>query len=716
MAKTREKKERIGFVSILVFLAMIVVCYFCLVAILMPERYDVAIGSVSEKAITSPRAIEDTAVTEALREAARNKTGAVYKLDTDLAETYISDAAAFFHSLRAFRQSAAVLRATRSMGTGLPEDGVLPAESWESLIGREELYGLLGEIPLDITAEEGYYLLSAEDNELLRLQDAVLPKLTTSLESGQDERLLQARLTACKQELNATTLDKRLVAIGEKAFENYLRPTFVLDERETEEAKAKAALAVQPKEIRRGDVIVEEGAVVTEAQYDILRRLELVRFRFADMRLYIGTGVLLACLFLMLYIYLLRYRRAILASPKKMIITGVAAALTMLLSLALNALGRIPAALIGVMLIALLVDGRAAMMVNVVLSFCVALMAGGRGATMLGYDSMVTAWSMIAGGQVAVYLLGRSRSRSSIILMGLFAGMAAAVVPAVAGIMTIKTAAAILLGAGWTIGANLLYAIFVVGTLAVWENIFDIATDARLNELSNANNPLLKQLMAEAPGTYHHSMMTASLAESAAEAIGADPLLCRVGAYYHDVGKLRRPLYFKENQKSGENIHDTLPAAESAAIIIAHLKDGVALLKRHKLPSSVVQIALEHHGTTMAAYFYHKAVKEAGGKPVNQKNFRYPGARPGTKESAIVHLADSCEAAVRSLDNPAKEAVEEIVVKIIRGKIDDGQLAAAPLAFKDIALIQLSFLRTFTGMMHERIAYPEPLAAIEGKS
>ena len=213
--------------------------------------------------------------------------------------------------------------------------------------------------------------------------------------------------------------------------------------------------------------------------------------------------------------------------------------------------------------------------------------------------------------------------------------------------------------------------------------------------------------MTEAPGTYHHSMMTAALAEGAAQAVDADPLLARVGAYYHDVGKLRRPLYFAENQRPGDNIHDTLPAAESAAIIIAHQKDGVNLLNKHKLPASVVQIAYEHHGNTLVAYFYRKAIKENGGKPVPQKNFRYPGGRPATKESAIVLLADSCEAAVRALDNPTREQVEETVERVVKGKMDDGQLSASPLNLREITLIGQSFLRTFNGMMHDRIAYPE---------
>ena len=261
---------------------------------------------------------------------------------------------------------------------------------------------------------------------------------------------------------------------------------------------------------------------------------------------------------------------------------------------------------------------------------------------------------------------------------------------------------------GWALGSDALSGVLCVGTLSIWENAFDIATTARLSELSNTNHPLLKQLMAEAPGTYHHSVMVATLAESAAQRIGADPDLARVGSYYHDVGKLRRPLYFMENQRGGENIHDALPAAQSAADIIAHQKDGVTLLVKHKLPSAIVQIAYEHHGNSLMTFFYHKAVQEACGKQVPQKAFRYPGARPSTKESAIVMLADSCEAAVRSLPPEATwEDVEEMIRRVIADKTADGQLNLAPLTLAQITEIERSFIRTFSGMRHERIEYPD---------
>ena len=266
----------------------------------------------------------------------------------------------------------------------------------------------------------------------------------------------------------------------------------------------------------------------------------------------------------------------------------------------------------------------------------------------------------------------------------------------------------ILVGIGWTMGSSMLSTLLVVGSLSIWETVFDVATPARLSELSNTNHPLLKQLMVEAPGTYQHSVMVAALAEAAAERVGADPLLARVGALFHDVGKLRRPLYFKENQKNGENIHDKLPPLESAQTIIAHQKDGVTLLMRYKMPSAVIRIAAEHHGNSLMTYFFYKA-KQAEGDKVQMKSFRYSGNRPSTKESAIVMLADSCEAAVRSLGDTSRDKAEEMVHKVIYGKMtdSDNMMTNAPLTLAEFTEIEKSFLKTFGGIMHDRIEYPD---------
>ena len=705
MGRKEEGRERIGLLSALSLVLVLVLFYGCTIAVLSPKRYDIMAGMTAPETIEAPRSVEDEAGTEALKDAAREATKAVYRLDSALIETYTSGAATFFEQVDKMRQNAQALLVSKGQATA--GETSLTVEQWKNALNSQELNGLLSELSVPLTLDEGRQLLSAKESELLRLQDAVLSKLTTALKSGLEERALLARKTAYVQELNATTLPDMLKAVGKKLFDTYLQPTFVVDEEATARARELAAQGVEPVIVKRGEVIVQKGAQVTEQQFKLLRELELIQQPGADTRLRIGLALLLTLLFGCFVAFMLYFSPKTLYNKKSVLILAFSLAVSLLLAIALYSLyPSVTTGLFGIMLIALLLDSVTAMAANVLLSVCLGLLAGGHGNDLMGFEAMVICVSMLVGGQVAIYALRGNQKRGSIIAAGAFAGAAAAFVTAAAYVMTGRAALDTLIAAAWTVGSSTISAVLVVGSLSLWENLFDVATSARLAELSNANHPLLRQLMTEAPGTYHHSMMTAALAESAAEAIGADALLARVGAYYHDVGKLRRPLYFKENQKSGENIHDTLPASESAAIILAHQKDSVIILNKHKMPAAVVQIAFEHHGNSLVAYFYHKAAKESV-KPVAQKNFRYPGARPSTRESAIVHLADSCEAAVRSMENPSREDVEETVNRIIKGKMDDGQLSASPLNFREVSIIEQSFLRTFNGLLHERIAYPE---------
>ena len=227
----------------------------------------------------------------------------------------------------------------------------------------------------------------------------------------------------------------------------------------------------------------------------------------------------------------------------------------------------------------------------------------------------------------------------------------------------------------------------------------------RLIELSNPNHPLLKKILTEAPGTYHHSIMVANLAESACEAIGANGLLARVGCYYHDIGKTIRPKFFIENQMNIENPHDRLPPEASKNIIMSHVTDGAELLRKHRLPKEIVDIAEQHHGTTLLKYFYYK-VKQSG-EDVTEDEYRYPGPKAQTKESAIVGIADSVEAAVRSLSQPTPEQIEELVRKIISDRLQDNQFNECDLTFKELEKVTNSLCESLKGIFHSRIEYPE---------
>jgi len=257
------------------------------------------------------------------------------------------------------------------------------------------------------------------------------------------------------------------------------------------------------------------------------------------------------------------------------------------------------------------------------------------------------------------------------------------------------------------VGSNALVSpVLTYGLLIFFERFFGITTDLTLLELSNFDRPLLKELARKAPGTFNHSMTMGTLAETAAERIDANPLLARVGAYYHDIGKTLTPQNFVENQLNNQNIHENLSPEESVALIAKHVKEGIRLAQEQKLPEEIIDFIPMHHGTLVMPYFYEKAKKLYGEEKVNIEEYKYHGPTPNSKETAIVMLADGCESAVRAIEEPDQSKVENVIENIIQNRIYDGQLDDSPLTFKDINKIKEAFTSILLGQHHRRIRYP----------
>ena len=683
----------------------------CLVSItsLTPKRYDVSVGSRATEAISTPRMVVDLVNTEALRQAARNNVAPVYAVDEKLADSLISNAQSFFSALASFRNAANTTRAASKTAVGDGDGDADDTRSWQEVIPAADLTAMLEKLPVKVTDTAlGYALLEATDAEIKQLKDLVTSTLQKELRAGVSEADQVKTLARINKELKVSSLSVWLKAMGESVYDKYLQPTNVVNSVETTRAQAKAADAVEPIYIARGATIVEVGQTVSQEQYDMLLSLDLVKGAEAASQLTPGTILYLFSVFAMLALYLIAFEKETFSSNKQMTILALILLLTITLEWVCYIIDpRVTPAVFGVLLTTLLVSRKTAEAVNVAFALSFSLLAGGSGSTLFGADSILSMAAMLVSGQMVMVVAERSRKRGSLIAAGTLGGVAGAVVVIAGGMILNYNWNTALIYAGLQMAAALILSVFCVGMLSLWENLFDIVTPARLHELANTNHPLLKKMMVAAPGTYHHSMMVASLAEGAAEAIGANALLARTGAMYHDVGKLRRPQYFKENQ-NGQNIHDTLQPEESAGFIIAHQKDAMSYLSRYRMPSEVKKIVAEHHGTTMVTYFYYKAKQQQSqdGEPVIERLFRYQGNLPSTKESAIVMLADSCEAAVRSLSEPTREEVAEMVRKIVQGKMDDGQLKMSPLTLGEINQIEKSFLVTLTGLMHERIRYP----------
>jgi len=333
----------------------------------------------------------------------------------------------------------------------------------------------------------------------------------------------------------------------------------------------------------------------------------------------------------------------------------------------------------------------------------------------------------LLSGLVSALTLRKTRRRSQLLRAGFYAGLTAFLLASLFGVVrlgagTMEDWRMIGLAAGAALGMGIATALLVSGFLPVLEGIFELTTDISWLELGDLNHRLLRRMQLEAPGTFHHSLVVASLSESAAEAVGANASLCRVCAYFHDVGKLNKPEYFIENQGDGvENPHDTLTPTMSALIIVAHVKDGVDLALKNHLNPRVIDVIREHHGDSLVGYFYRKAQEQKRDEmekvekklenpedlpKIDQKNFRYPGPRPRSRESGIISLADAIESASRTLKKPTPAKIRALVEDLVEKRICDGQLDDCELTMRDLALVKNQFCKTLRSMLHSRIDYP----------
>ena len=703
MAKARVKKTKpvayLSLVTVLLLILALLSTYASGLAHLTPKRYAVRIGEAAPETIYASRALEDAAATDVLRQSARNAVQPTYRIDGEAVQRLQEQAAAFFDKLTDVRAKAQSLTTAEN----------LKEADWDALLSEDKVASLSAITDPSLNKDALIGVLMAKDSELTMLREIVLPKLTTALSGGLTDSGVAKVRDAAIAELNASTsLSSGLKKTGALVLTAYLQPTYAVDEAATEAARASAAAAVETVRVKRGDVIVREGALVTEAQMALLREMDMVQGAGEDMRVRIGLALYVLLIYALFAADLYFCQRTVYQDFKKALILALLLIAMPPLALLCNMVDiHISPMPLAVMLAAILVGERAGLSISVLLSLIAAMLASQPGDA-FGFGAAAVLLFTLTAGIGATFALRRVQTRGAIIASAAVGGSLGALCLVAVYLAHNAAISTLLSSAAWALVSTVLSGLLVVGSLSIWENLFDIATPARLNELLTTSHPLLRQLMYEAPGTYQHSMNVAALAESAAERVAADPLLARVGAYYHDVGKLRRPLYFMENQQ-GENIHDTLPPEESAAIILSHQKDGATILAKNKMPGAVIRIAAEHHGNSLMAYFYHKAM-QAGGEPVDPKKFRYPGSRPATKEGAIVMLADCCEAAVRSLGECTKEAREEMVHKVIWSKLAEGSeslLSNAPLTFHELCEIEKSFLRTFSGIMHDRIEYPE---------
>ncbi|HOF88860.1 MAG TPA: HDIG domain-containing protein, partial [Armatimonadota bacterium] len=511
--------------------------------------------------------------------------------------------------------------------------------------------------------------------------------------------------------LRARLPEPDVVTLAVQVVRGVLRPTWMVNETLTEKAREAARATVEPvtQSYRRGQVVVRKDAILTGTLLQQLKQTGLLTpapiTRVAPIAALMLLGVLALGLYLRNHCPAVYARHRTLLLLAMLIIASVGAQMLFGANQSLETPVSLIALPAGAMAIAGLLGVQAAIVSTLFMvviagltahhQYAVVLLAAG--ASLAGIMAIGAIWP--ASRLVpAVITLIVTDFLLLIIATGLLPGVAAATLLVHLGPLALTAAAG---GLGATIVA--------AGAIYILARPFSITTAYRLMELANPNEPLLRRMMAEAPGSYHSSVMVANLAEAAADAIGGDMLLARAAALYHDIGKLKRPAFFVENQAplGVENVHLRLSPKLSYLILISHVRDGEELGKKAHLPEEILTIIREHHGTSLAAYFYHRALSEAGDQPVSEFEFRYPGPRPSTRESAVVMLSDSVQASVKALKEPTPTRIAHMVRDIIESRLADGQLDDCGLTLRDLRVIGEVFTSILSGLYtYTRIEYP----------
>ena len=523
--------------------------------------------------------------------------------------------------------------------------------------------------------------------------------------------------------------NRRVRIAAEEIIKKNIAPNLVFNKQETERRKEEAWNSVPEvkKEIKKNQLIVARGQRVNSSHLSQITEINRKRsslgmfFSFAGLP-FIGSSLLVFIFIILFWRY---YKDFSFSIPRFSIFCLLSFVSLLFLLLARGVIAfSLPAFFIPLsfasMLVAILLNARLAIFLTMLLSLFSGLISNSLDIGILSF----------VGGIVGVYAVEGVKRRAQLVKAGFLVGLAnifvmlslsllklegswKTLIEAIrSGLFTTYLGLALTFGLWGVIKSclclmanGLVSAFLVLGFLPLFEHLFKLTTNISLLEISDLNHPLLKKLIMEAPGTYHHSLIVGNLAESASEAIGANSLLARVASYYHDIGKIEKSEYFSENQR-GKNKHNKLTPTMSSLIIINHIKNGVEMARKYNLPRQIIDIIRQHHGTSLVPYFYQRAL-ELGKEEVNQENFRYPGPKPQTKEAAIVMLADSLEASSRSLDEPTPSRLKALVEKVINDKFIDHQLDECNLALTDLNKISRSFAYVLNAIFHNRVKYPD---------
>jgi len=699
ISKKSKLKRNDLYKKIMIYLSILILITFVLSINFFSDKIVLKEGQISSKDITALQSIKyiDLETTKNIKDLAAKSIREVYDLNLASIEKVENQVNGIFSKIKQYKKDAI---------------GTLPYENTEMEENdkKEAEYNYYQAKAKELNSDLGLFLDEQVIIDCFLLDELSLNKINRDInlsirkimEQGIKEEDLENSKKQLIREISEISIDHHDALIATEIGTVLILPSLYLNEDETENRRLEAISSVQDVEeiIQKDQIIIRKGEIVSAEDIAILNALGLQNPRFNYFNI-IGILMISAICLLLLVFYLNFYNTEIFNDINKLVLLSiicftaiVVAKLTAQISGYL-----IPIAYVS-MLTSIAIDSRVAIIVTIVLSYLTSLIPG---------IEMSHVLVSVIGGVVAIFSIRKATQRSSLTRAGLMIAGANIICISALGLMENIDYHLILQNNLWGIINGFLAVILTIGILPFLESFFDITSSFKLMELSNPNQPLLKKLIVEAPGTYHHSIVVGNLAETAAEEIEGNSLLARVGALYHDIGKLKRPYFFIENQEAYKNIHDEMEPSLSALVIASHVKEGVDLAKKNKIPKAIVDIITQHHGTGLISYFFHRALKEngSGNDEISEENYRYSGPKPQSKEAGIILLADSLEAATRSLTNPTPTRIKGMVKEIIQKNLENGQMEECDLTLKDLDKIAVSFSRILTSMFHGRVDYPD---------
>lgn len=703
------KSLKFKYMSLFVISLSAILLFLLMYGNVKQETYELHEFKISPKTVRSLKTVEDTVKTEQEKKRIAAEVTPFYQFNEEVSKIRQAIAASLFDFIIEAKEE-------NEKSAADTEDGAeVKTKSRSEQIKeiRQKLKKLEEEEPnLRLTDDAIISLLKEDPSDLRNMQQELTKiigdELSKPIRSGdlasvryEVERKLRLSDAIPSDQLQTLiTLGRSLVVETETINRE-------LTDKRIEEEKN----AVEPTRILQGQVIVREGQFIDS---EIYRQLELTGLLTNKSSMKPMLGLALFVLFLSVIMYMHFYTWEENKNRKKkalFIVYSIFFILVIMMKLIslidkefdVQVAFLFPTAL-APLLIKLLTNERMALMITIITAATAGIMLQEGYAAIM---QMELTLYILFSGLLSLYLLGNNGRRSNILRTSI--GVAVANILFI-GFYLLMTQSnyelnELIFYFAAAIASGILSGALTIGLMPFFESGFGLLSDMRLIELSNPNHPLLKKVLTETPGTYHHSVMVANLADAACESVGGNGLLARVGSYYHDIGKTIRPTFFIENQHGGQNPHDELPPDKSKDIIIAHAVDGAELLKKHKMPAEIIDIARQHHGTSLLKYFHVKA-REMG-QDVKEADYRYPGPKPQTKEIAIISIADSVEAAVRSMKDPTPEKIANLVKAIITDKLNDGQFDECDLSMKELRKVEKVICETLNGIFHSRIEYPE---------